>query len=51
VPVHPTCLAWAAKSAGPSLYHLLEVLGKDASWGEWSERFDTRDLTPELKLC
>jgi glutamyl-tRNA synthetase len=27
--VHPVRLACTGKTAGPSLYHLLEVLGKD----------------------
>ena len=27
--VHPTRLACTGKTAGPSLYHLLEVLGKE----------------------
>ena len=31
--VHPTRLACTGKTAGPSLYHLLEVLGKERVLG------------------
>jgi glutamyl/glutaminyl-tRNA synthetase len=39
--VHPTRLALTGKTIGPSLYHLLEVLGKDKSLGRMEQAMAT----------
>jgi glutamyl-tRNA synthetase len=37
--VHPTCLALTGSNVGPSLYHLLEVLGKEKVLGRIDRTF------------